>query len=1297
MGGYDVMPPEHELIPGESERSREVYRYFTPPRTAEPGSTNFALFSDYPMLTTTVRFTALQLRKSRVVVSLVENGVQWIIAECIQRTKPLFGVTDDYLDAFLYSHPDDLQNGQSFLCRATVKMQPPRIIRKATPKSPDGPSQPILPFSANDPPIKEIPDLSQHSFFQHLQCVRLAPYYRSYIGVPLRTRKGYYIGSLCILDPMPARLSPRGRLFVREMAHNIMHYLDLMLLAKSANSFKQMQNSLFQFMDPSTLTMNVPQVPGPMAAQPFSQEPLVILLPESPADLRRKGLIPPDGTVPSSSSSSNTSGPSSEGSTSSHASSSSGGAPTPATGVRSSNVNPHIAAPPTNATNEDVFTRACRLVRDAIGADGALITDAGPKSRSDPEATQWAFPGTMATKLQASVSHIVAIRGIDVAPRAMHEFGLGLLDSRFLEQVADKHPKGKIFCYGNFSEVTVLDLGYANMRRRSLYVRQHMRYFLPESKSCICVPLSEIGGGPFGTLIVWTYNPKKVFVREQIYFLKTFTQIMMFEVARQNAVSAEREKESFMSSISHELRSPLYGIMGATDSLRRTLLDDNQRESLDLVTVSGNALQDTLNHVLDFSKLARFMKDGAGTDMFGVAKFEDVDLPSCTEEIVRGVFTAYDFLRTNLNLIRRTSTSSIVPLQPDTTTVQKDDKPVEIPKSNVEVIIDIQRSDNWLLRTDIGAYRRVLTNLLGNALKYTDSGHVRVLLTIEPYVDRKVDPALRWKVNKSKITLTISDTGRGISPEFLPKLFVPFSQENRLSAGTGLGMSIVKQIIDILGWDINVRSQLGSGTDMILSLVLDHGSEQRQPPPQNPASLAKPKDPVSMSWVSQIRNLTQGKRVAFVDFNDSEELALNYIKDSIVGYSSEWYNMEVVEIDGVSSLTELSGKVDILVLNEDSQFVTETQERVVKPAVIVVCSRAARVQFSRTSPKEENIVEYMWKPCGPKAYAQALRRCLVPSERGRSYMDVFTLPNGKKMQRRLSAFSRETFGPESESAAESPASATEDHLPTNAAGPSSGTRTVASKSSSASSSLDKGKSPMPFGDFPAKLSQVQTATRSSMDAMMLSIQGMPKVLDLVDDDDDDDDALGERVSEDQPSYSLPLLERENPLWLSILENVQNITIQADAINHTPAPIDIVPPPPMGDMGDVLVVDDNVLTKTITGRMLHRLGFSVVEVEDGQRAVDVYRGHQGGFEAVFMDIQLPGLNGLDATRAIREIERERGCEGLTFIIALTGGNNAEDALAAGCNRFCTKPLQLDNFDAALEEHQLQYAIQSSTRQ
>jgi signal transduction histidine kinase len=125
----------------------------------------------------------------------------------------------------------------------------------------------------------------------------------------------------------------------------------------------------------------------------------------------------------------------------------------------------------------------------------------------------------------------------------------------------------------------------------------------------------------------------------------------------------------------------------------------------------------------------------------------------------------------------------------------------------VAIILDFEYQKDWHFVSQPGALRRILMNVLGNALKYTDFGFVKVCLRIER---NQIDEA---DEHPTMISLSISDTGKGISRSFLrTRLFRPFNQEDHLSTGCGLGLSIVKSLVTTLNGTLEVQSELGVST-----------------------------------------------------------------------------------------------------------------------------------------------------------------------------------------------------------------------------------------------------------------------------------------------------------------------------------------------------------------------------------------------------------------------------------------------------------------------------------------------------
>ena len=396
------------------------------------------------------------------------------------------------------------------------------------------------------------------------------------------------------------------------------------------------------------------------------------------------------------------------------------------------------------------------------------------------------------------------------------------------------HPVGSVALAQSRSSEKPL---HTRMRRESakeIETKALLR-MLPGARSVVLFPLWDSHRERwFAGSFAWTTRSTRVLTRAgEQSFLAAFGNSIMAEVNRLDTIAADRAKSDFISSISHELRSPLHGILASAEFLQDTALDLFQNSMIDTIERCGRTLLDTIQHVLDFAKINNFAKPksnmrqdedpskqrpGSRRTDLGV----DIDVSVITEDVIDAVYAGHEF-QDNSSLevsdeasgfpsegLRRNVVNSL-----DTIPSHTPNYPAS-KKGQLAIILDIGWRSNWAFNTQSGALRRVLMNLFGNALKYTDSGWVKISLQSEDVV------SIESQSQQSVITITVSDSGRGISQEFLhSQLFTPFSQENSLNPGTGLGLSIVLQIVRTLGGTIDVQSELGVGTEVKVSLTLD--------------------------------------------------------------------------------------------------------------------------------------------------------------------------------------------------------------------------------------------------------------------------------------------------------------------------------------------------------------------------------------------------------------------------------------------------------------------------------------------
>ncbi|MFA9189163.1 ATP-binding protein, partial [Flavobacterium magnesitis] len=290
------------------------------------------------------------------------------------------------------------------------------------------------------------------------------------------------------------------------------------------------------------------------------------------------------------------------------------------------------------------------------------------------------------------------------------------------------------------------------------------------------VPLITPDGYSIGTLCAIDHvtkelnenqrNALSIVAKHVINQLELRTKNIELDVQKKIAERAVLAKDSFLANMSHEIRTPLNAIIGFTDLLAQTKLDAAQRDYIDSVQIAGENLLLIINDILDLSKIE-----------------------SGNLTIEEHSFNLKKTLKHVYNLLK-----------------------VKVP-ADVEFNLFLDADMPEIVIGDSGRLNQILVNLIGNALKFTEEGEVTVSV-------KKVDETADY----DSLRFSIKDTGTGIAEEKLTTIFERFTQAEesttRKFGGTGLGLNIVKQLVELHNAKINVKSKLGRGSEF--SFVINY-------------------------------------------------------------------------------------------------------------------------------------------------------------------------------------------------------------------------------------------------------------------------------------------------------------------------------------------------------------------------------------------------------------------------------------------------------------------------------------------
>ncbi|KAG9672586.1 hypothetical protein KCU95_g3500, partial [Aureobasidium melanogenum] len=1118
----------------EGVRAREYYEPFdnlmkTSNEDINSGSHGrCASFDD--ALAAYAQFICLRLRISRCLVSCFDRNHQYILAEATPTLDLKTHKAEDPKDELWMG--SGIEERHSQLCERTLELADNKL-------------------DTEHDRVVVVANVENDDWYKNHKAHTHMPHNVSfYAGIGIRSPYGPVIGVISILDDKPKDgLSDSDKTFLEHMSDTIMSHLDMVRSKEEHRRTSQMVVGLGSFVEGKDfIDMNLhskdipkskdvenqgnpPATPGASTSRP----------PEMAHIQQQNPPMDPD---------------------------------------EMNNMDDNLSfenlqAQMLSTDVKSTFQRAAGIIKDAIDVEGVIFLDASvgsfgalvqsvPASSEDDAASY--FTRNAASNKEF---HVLGRAG---------ETDLNLsITEGFLHSFLTRYGQGRIFNidpketelymtqpetpdkpedFGQKIEPEEDQHSDDETRERVRQQREadiaELKRIFPEARSLAFVPMWDdhrmrwFCGG-----IIWSNRAIRLLHKDsELSFLRAFGMAIMSEVAKLDTAMADKTKSDLLNSISHELRSPLHGILGSIECLESSDLDPMQHGLVETVETCGRTLLDTINHLLDFSKINNFTRNKSKRQKNSETRRADmlsldstVHLPTITEEALETVFAGYSCAASS-----REESNNHASKHTHMTTDR-----------DVKIIVDIEAKDheNWLLCSEGGSWKRLVMNLTGNSLKYTTDGFIYIQLTSQEL------PKDGEGSKRSRITLTIKDTGRGMSKEYLQNhLFRPFAQEDPLNPGAGLGLSMVRHIVSNLGGDIYVESELNKGTEIRVEVIM-----------MAPAPSPEANDEAFI--MAEAAQKLHGLKAAFIDppiAVDGESSSQRSLRKALDKQCWGWFRMEFNIVSGV----EVGDAAVVLTTCRNLPEIRDQLVKLNKP-VIVLCDSNLRLQqmyLASETLRKAVTTEFIAQPYGPRKLARAFVTC---KEQQSPELEDVVLYRDTELT------------------------------------------TLPSMAASGAQEHDD-KQP---------LSQSRELTTSWF------TPGQSKAA-------------------------------------AAAEETKGSAEQADG----PKPLRL------------LIVDDNKINLQLLVRYCKSKKHDYVTAEDGVEAVEAFCSHQQDaatkFDFICMDISMPRMDGLEATRRIRSFEQSNGMEA-SKVIALTGLASAEaqqEAFSSGVDQFMTKPVRLKELGEVL---------------
>lgn len=825
------------------------------------------------------------------------------------------------------------------------------------------------------------------------------PYVRSYAGVPLLNHSGFAIGTVAILDDQPRtqELTDPEIQFMQDIAASVMNHLDMKRIQASHDRGLRLVRGLSRFIegkdsidadeiakdsdDPEALKKRQTTQSSGLKASSRTEAMNTASNAERMYDAKeaqfhrgtsKVGERPTNIKSPLPESTAGASSQPLKG----PSSGTEGGVELPMRPQTASRTSSQLQEDMVSRDVPEAFNRAAKILQQAMKLDTVLFLDASAgafgslrsnkvedvaSQHSDSSSASTAGGETdtasQAGKSSARKDCRYLSRAYSAASERAAEAGQGHgnIPEKFLRSVLKRFSHGKIYNFGDDDLITSSDFSdgvqspdTTTDREKHLRLRKsdstRLRKIFPGVRCVGVMPMYDsIRGRFYAGAVVVSYDTQRLFsFQEDMNYLGAFCDVVMAEVGRLDVQADVQAKTSFISSISHELRSPLHGILGGVECLQdATATEPVRAEMMQMIDTCGRSLLDIINNLLDHSHVRTSAKSSTDTLSRRRRARKDAgssqavhDLTVLTEEVLNSALWSTP-RPTRRSLSSKTPSSGLRQLP-------------------LKVALDIDSSNlpetGWLFRVNSGAWRRILQNLTSNAIKYTDEGgFFRVCLSVGE---------AREDAQSRIVTLRCSDSGRGISKEYLKSgLWQAFNQEDSHAQGTGLGLSLVHGLVQGNGGNIDVKSDQGVGTTITVSLPLVPGAVVSD------EGFSKPDN-------ARTRGTTY-RTLGFEESVDHSQRAADSMKVLNASVRSLCHSLGLVAADDDT-------EPDVYIITEEAALLVkgEGQPFQRKPTIVVCDSITSARTTSKLYTGSLSVPQFVSQPLGPRRLLKALTACL---------------------------------------------------------------------------------------------------------------------------------------------------------------------------------------------------------------------------------------------------------------------------------------------------------------------------------